>query len=85
MEKATASSNPFVVLSPSEDQNSPILEEGEVQQSDVYKGKGEVIFGIHEQSGTTTLEIPCIDANLHELHKSPTGVISSPSYLEEID
>ena len=40
MEKVTASWNPLVVLSPSEDQNSPVLEEGEVQQSNVHKGEG---------------------------------------------
>ena len=32
VEKATVFSNPFVVLSPSEEHNSPILEEGEVEQ-----------------------------------------------------
>ena len=42
---AIASSNPFVVLSPSDDQNSPILEEGEVQQFEVHKEDGEVNRG----------------------------------------
>ena len=40
---ASASSNPFVILSPSED--PPILEEGEVQQSDVHIEEGEVNLG----------------------------------------
>ena len=48
VEKATASSNPFVVLSPSEDQNSLVLEEGEVWQSDVHQGEGEENFGIQK-------------------------------------
>ena len=64
MEKATASSNPFVVLSPSEDQNSPVLEEGEVRQSDVHKGEGEVNFELHEQSRPVLLETPCAYAIL---------------------
>ena len=48
----------------------------------MHREEGEVNFGPQEQSGTTTLEIPCADAILHEVHNSPTGVISSPSYAE---
>ena len=53
-----------------------------MQQSDVHKGKGEVIFGIHEKYGLVPLETPCADAILQEIHKSPTGGTSSPSYAE---
>ena len=70
----------FVVLSPFEDQNSLVVEEGELQQSDVHKEEGEVNYGPQEQSGTIILEIPCTYAILQELHNSPTGVTSSPSY-----
>ena len=82
MEKATASSNPFVVLSPFEHHNYPVLEEGEVQQSYVHKDEGEVNFGPQEHSGPVILEIPCADAILQELHKSPTCVTSSSSYVK---
>ena len=41
----TSSSNPFLVLSPSVDQISPILEEGELQQFEVHKENGEVNRG----------------------------------------
>ena len=55
MEKVIASSNPFVVLSPSEEKNFPVLEEGEVQQLDVHKDDDEVNFGPQEQSGPLIL------------------------------
>ena len=51
MEKVYASSNPFVVLCPSEDQNSPVLEEGEVQQSYVHINEGEVNIMSQSQYG----------------------------------
>ena len=79
-EKVTVSSKPFVVLRPYEDQNPPVLEEGEVQQLDVHREEGEVNSRPQEQSGTSILEIPCAYAILQEIHNSPTGVISSPSY-----
>ena len=48
----------------------------------MLREEGEVNSGPHEQSRTTTLEIPYADVNLHELHNSPIGLISSPSYAE---
>ena len=80
VEKVTASLNPCFALNPSEDQNSPVLEEGEVRQPDVHKGKGEVNFELHEQSRPVLLETPCADAILQENHKSPIGGTPSPSY-----
>ena len=58
---ASTSSNPFVVLSPSDDQNSPILEEGEVQQFEVHKEDGEVNRGPQEDE-PLFLETPSVDA-----------------------
>ena len=37
----TSSSNPFLVLSPSEDLTTHILEEGKLQQTEVHKVDGE--------------------------------------------
>ena len=42
VEKVSASSNPFVVLCPSEDHISLVLREGEVQQLDELIDEGEV-------------------------------------------
>ena len=53
-----------------------------MQQPDVHKCEGEVIFGTHEQSGPVLLETPCVDAILQEIHQSSTGGTSSPSYAE---
>ena len=64
------SSNPFVVLSPIEDHNSPILEEGEVQQSNVHLEEVEVNLGPQEQADLVILETPCAKAYLQELHNS---------------
>ena len=82
VEKVTTSSNPFVVLCPFEYQNSPVLEEGEVQQSDVHIDESEVNIGSQEQFGPILFEIPCANAILQEIHKSPSSAISSPSYTE---
>ena len=78
---AFTSSNPFMVLSPSEDQ-APILEEGEVQQYDVHIEEGEANLGPQEQDDPVILETPSADAYLRELHTSPTRVTSSPSYAK---
>ena len=40
-----SSSKPFLVISPSEDHNTPILEEGELQQPEVHKDDSEVNRG----------------------------------------
>ena len=53
-----------------------------MQQSDVHIDEGEVNIGSQEQSGLVLFEIPCIDAILREIHKSPPGAIYSPSYAE---
>ena len=45
---ATASSNPFVVISPSNDQNSLVLKEGELDQSEVHKEDSDVNLGSQE-------------------------------------
>ena len=82
MEKVTTSSNPFVVLCPSDDQNSLTLKEGEVQQSYVHIDEGEVNIEPQNQCGPLLFEIPCVDASFQEIHKSPSGTISSPSYAE---
>ena len=74
-----ASSNPFVVLSPSDDQKTLILEEGELQQPEFHKDDGEVNRGSQE-TDPVFLESPRVDANMQDFHKSPIETTSSPSY-----
>ena len=76
-----ASSNPFVVLIPSDDQKTLILEEGELQQPEFHKDDGEVNRGSQETK-PIFLETPSVDAIMQDIHKSPVGTISSPSYAD---
>ena len=59
----TSSSIPFLALSPSMDQISPILEEGELQQFEVHKENGEVNRGSQETI-PILLESPRVDVNM---------------------
>ena len=79
---ASASSNPFVVLIPSDNHNSPVLEKGEVQHSKVQKEYGDVNLGSREHIEPVILETPSADAILQDLRNSPIGATPSPSYVE---
>ena len=74
---ATASSNPFVVLSSADEHNSHILKEGAVQQSEVHKEEGEVNRGPQETE-PIFVETPSVDAIMQDI--SPIRTTTSPSY-----
>ena len=67
MEKVFTQSNPFAILSPYEDQNPLVLEEGEVQQFDVNQGEGEENSRIQEQAGPILLETSAADATTKDI------------------
>ena len=87
----SASSNPFVVLS-SADDNSIVLEEGEVQASEEQIEEGEVHLVSVENYEPIILEIPMTDlimqetpmadSIMHEPLNSLVGVNSPPSYVD---
>ena len=53
-----------------------------MQQSDELIDEGEVNIGSQEQFGLVIFEINCANAILKEIHKSPSGAISPPSYTQ---
>ena len=69
-------------LSPSDDQNSPALEEGELQQSEIQKGYGDVNLGSQEQSEPVIIETTSADTIMQDPLNSLVGVASFPSYAE---
>ena len=89
--QASASSNPFVVLSSAED-NFIVLEEGEVQAFEEQIEEGEVHLVSMENPEPVILEIPMTDSItqenpmeysiMQEPLNSPVGVTSPPSYAE---
>ena len=80
VEKVEVLSNPFIALCPLDDQTPPTLKEGEVQHSNMLLVEGEVTIGPQEYLGHVLFEIPCADPILQEIHKSPLGSTTSPSY-----